>query len=138
MSNTPINASTDIKEIDVAKRFFGPGAIPHVAPVANAENIFLRSLSKSKAKTYKKYLSSESILNRNGYLPAVILSDQLKLIDMTSSSVQYKMDGWGMSPNMDMGYVYGTTSINGKTENYLRIWRWEKGGWKIALEVLRY
>ena len=37
-----------------------------------------------------------------------------------------------------MGYTYGTAIINGKTENYFRIWRNEKAGWRIALEVLRY
>lgn len=137
VSNTPVNSKTDIKKIDVAKQFYA-GAIPHVAPVVNAENYFLRSVAKNKSKAYKKYLSSEGILNRNGYLPAVNLPDQQKLIEMTPSSVQYKMEGWGISENMDIGFVYGTTIINGKTENYLRVWRWEKNGWKIALEVLRY
>jgi hypothetical protein len=37
-----------------------------------------------------------------------------------------------------MGYTYGPTLINGKKENYLHIWRREEGGWKIAVEVLRY
>jgi len=36
-----------------------------------------------------------------------------------------------------MAYIYGRTILNGKTENYQRIWRHEKDGWKIALEVLR-
>ena len=138
VSNTPANSKTDVKKIDVAKQFFPHGTIPHVAPVVNSENYFLRSVVKKKSKAYKKYLSAEGILNRNGYLPAVNLPDQQKLIEMTSSSVQYKMDGWGMSENMDMGFVYGITIINEKKENYLRIWRWEKDGWKIALEVLRY
>jgi ketosteroid isomerase-like protein len=134
--NTPVNSVTEVRKIDVAKKFYA-GAIPNEVPVVKAENKFLKSVSKNKSETYKKYLSSESILNRNGYLPATTPVDQQKLIDLTSS-VQYKMDGWGMSENMDMGYAYGTTVINGKTENYLRIWRWEKNGWKIALEVLRY
>jgi hypothetical protein len=141
VSNTPANSATELKKIDVAKQFYAGEAIqaiPHVAPEVNAENNFLRSVSKNKSKTYKKYLSPGSILNRNGYLPATGLPDQQKLIELTPSSLQYKIDGWAMSPNMDMAFVYGTTIINGKTENYLRIWRWEKKGWKIALEVLRY
>jgi hypothetical protein len=48
------------------------------------------------------------------------------------------MDGWDVSSLPDMGYTYGTTVSNGKSENYLRIWRREKTGWKIAVEVLRY
>jgi len=136
ISNTPPVLATEIKKIDVAKQS-SSGTKQHDSPVI-AENNFLTAVSKDKSKAYKKYLSSKSILNRNGYMPATSSADQRKLLDMTTSSIQYKLDGAGMSPNMDLGYVYGTTTINGKTDNYLRIWRWEKNEWKIALEVLRY
>jgi len=136
VGNTPINKSIDVKKIEVEKQFYA-GAIPHAAPIVTAENNFLKAVAKNRSNAYKKYLSSESILNRTGNLPATSSSDQSQLIEVTPLSIQYKMDGWEMSENMDMGYVYGTTIINGKTENYLRIWRWEKNGWKIALEVLR-
>lgn len=138
VGNTPKNPAIDVKMIDVSKKFLASGAIPHVLPVINVENQFLKAVAKNKSKAYKKFLSEQSILNRNGFLPAANVTDQQKLIDLTSSSIQYKIEGSGMSPNMDMGYVYGTTVINNKTENYLRIWRWEESGWKIALEVLRY
>jgi|KBSMisStandDraft_5_1062788.scaffolds.fasta_scaffold15010_2 hypothetical protein len=136
VTNTPPELATDLKKIDVAKRS-SAGTTKHDSPVI-AENNFLKAVSANKSKAYKKYLSSKSILNRNGYLPATNSADQQKLLDLTTSSIQYKLDGAGMSPNMDLGYVYGTTTINGKTDNYLRIWRWEKDEWKIALEVLRY
>jgi ketosteroid isomerase-like protein len=48
------------------------------------------------------------------------------------------INGSGIASSGDIGYVYGTTIIDGKTDNYLRIWRREKTGWKIAVEVLRY
>ena len=136
ISNTPLNLATEVKRIDVSKQF-SSGATKHDSPVI-AENNFLVAVTKDKSKAYKKYLSSKSILNRNGYMPATNSTDQRKLLDMTTSSIQYKLDGAGMSPGMDLGYTYGTTTINGKTDNYLRIWRWEKDEWKIALEVLRY
>jgi len=136
VTNTPLGLKAEVKKIDVAKRSSAV-AKEHDSPVI-AENNFLTAVSKDKSKAYKKYLSSKSILNRNGYMPATNSADQRKLLDMTTSSIQYKLDGAGMSPNMDLGYVYGTTTINGKTDNYLRIWRWEKDEWKIALEVLRY
>jgi hypothetical protein len=136
VGNTPPNLATEVKKIDVGKRS-SSGATQHDSPVI-AENNFLVAVSKDKSKAYKKYLSAKTILNRNGYLPATNSADQKKLLDMTSSSIQYKLDGAGMSSDMDLGYTYGTTIINGKTDNYLRIWRWEKDEWKIALEVLRY
>ena len=136
VTNTPPGSTKEVKKIDVAKRPSG-GTSQHDSPVI-AENNFLVAVSKDKSKAYKKYLSSKSILNRNGYLPATNSADQKKLLDLTTSSIQYKLDGAGMSSSMDLGYAYGTTTINGKTDNYLRIWRWEKDEWKIALEVLRY
>jgi len=136
VTNTPPGSTKEVKKIDAAKRPSG-GTSQHDSPVI-AENKFLVAVSKDKSNAYKKYLSSKSILNRNGYMPAINSADQRKLLDMTTSSIQYKLDGGGMSPGMDLGYIYGTTIINGKTDNYLRIWRWEKDEWKIALEVLRY
>ena len=136
VSNTPPDLATEVKKIDVAKRS-SSSAAKHDSPVI-VENNFLAAVSTNKSKAYKKYLSSKSIINRNGYLPATNSADQKKLLDLTTSSIQYKLDGAGMSSGMDLGYTYGTTTINGKTDNYLRIWRWEKNEWKIALEVLRY
>ncbi len=138
VGNAPLNSATDVRKIEVPKRFLATGAIPHVLPIIDVESKFLKAVAKNKTKAYKKFLSGQSILNRNGFLPALTGTDQQKLIDLTSSSIQYRVEGSGMSPNVDMGYVYGTTIINGKTENYVRIWRREESGWKIALEVLRY
>jgi len=135
VSNTPVNSSTDVKNVNAEKQLSGP--VPHPG-LLGAENDFLKLAAENKIRAYEKYLSEKSILNRNGYLPAATSSDRNKLIELTPSSIQYKVEGWEMSQLLDMGYAYGTTVINGKTENYLRIWRWGYGEWKIALEVLRY
>jgi hypothetical protein len=132
-----VNSSSDVEEVNSKNKFSGMGPVPH-AGFDNVENDFVKLVSESKTKAYGKYLSEKSILIRNGYLPAVTSSDQHKIIELTPSSVQYKILYRDMTELMDMAYVYGTTLINGKTENYLRIWRWEKTEWKIALEVLRY
>jgi hypothetical protein len=137
VSNSPINSSTEVKKILDEKQLTGNGPFPHPG-IAGAENDFLKLVAENKVKAYEIYLSQESVLNRNGYLPATKSSDQAKLIELTPSSIHYEINGEEMSEYMDMGYVYGTTIINGKTENYLRIWRWEYTKWKIALEVLRY
>jgi ketosteroid isomerase-like protein len=61
-----------------------------------------------------------------------------EFIDKTPSNIQFTVTGAGIASTGDLAYVYGNTLINDKPENYLRIWRKEKQGWKIALEVLRY
>ena len=52
--------------------------------------------------------------------------------------VDYTILGSGIADSKDLGYVYGKLVVNGKTDNYLRIWRRESNAWKIVLEVLRY
>jgi len=104
-----------------------------------AEQSFIDSYRLNKAAAYKKFLSKKSILNRNGlYYPATAKKSQSDRIATTPSAMEFTIVGSGMASGGDLAYVYGNTLINNKRENYLRIWRREKEGWKIALEVLRY
>ena len=135
VDNTPASLTNTVKEITAPKQRSKPTKTPSLV---KAENAFIELFKENSAKAYKKYLSKESILNRNGYAPATSVADQKIIIDSTTSDIQFTMDGWNTSPGMDMGYTYGTTVLKDKTENYQRIWRYEPDGWKIALEVLRY
>jgi hypothetical protein len=132
VSNTVGNLSNDVIKVSALKE---PVKLSDTSSLIATEKSFIELFSRNKAEAYKKYLSKQCILNRMKQAVAVY---QKVLIDSTSSSIQYTIDGWRISPGLDMGYVYGTTILNGKTENYQRIWRHEKNGWKIALEVLRY
>ncbi len=138
VNNTSADSTIEVRIIDIPKQEENGKIIPHIAPLVAADNNFNKLFAQKKSKAYKTWLSKESILNRNGFLPAVISTDRQILIDSTPLSIQYSMNGWGISPVPDMGYTYGTTTINGKTDNYLRIWRNEETGWKLAVEVLRY
>jgi hypothetical protein len=138
VSNTPANTIGDVRIIDAPKQEENKKAIPHISPLVTAENSFNKLFENKKSKAYKTWLSRQSILNRHGSLPAVTSAERQSIIDSTPAGLKYTMNGWGISQVPDMGYTYGTTVINDKTENYLRIWRREKNGWKIAVEVLRY
>lgn len=129
--------STEERILDTPKQPQGTEIIPRT-PLVAAEKDFNRLFEKKKSKAYKEWLSGESMLTRNGFLPAAISSERQLLIDSTPAGIKYTMNGWGVSPVPDMGYTYGTAIRNNKIENYLRIWRREKTGWKIAVEVLRY
>jgi ketosteroid isomerase-like protein len=138
VSNTPSNTAEDVRIIDEPKQEENTKAIPHISPLVVAENSFNKLFEHNKSKAYKTWLSGESVLNRNGSLPPVSRAGWQSIIDSTPAGIKFTMNGWSISPVPDMGYTYGTTVMNGKTENYLRIWRREKNGWKIAVEVLRY
>jgi len=138
ISNTRVNSAENVIRIKTTPYSADSNVITHVFPMVSAENDFLELFAKNKSKAYRKYLSKESILNRNGYLPAASLADRRKFIKSTSSFDHFVMEGWGVSPVPDLGYTYGSTMARGKSESYLQIWRREASGWKIAVEVLRY
>ncbi|MEQ1675178.1 MAG: hypothetical protein ABL876_00675 [Chitinophagaceae bacterium] len=138
VDNIPVHGPEKNIDINAAQYSVNYRTIASIPPLAGTENDFIQLYKESQSKAYKKYLSGASILNRNGFAPAVNNADQQLIINSTPPAAEYKLDGWGISTVPDMGYTYGTAVINGKAENYLRIWRMEKEGWKIALEVLRY
>ena len=95
--------------------------------------------SLERVKWYKLAASkSVYFLNRNGRLPATSNTDRIEMMPDMPKKIDYAIDGSGISKAGDLGYVYGTTVINGKTDNYLRIWKREGKEWKLALEVLQY
>jgi hypothetical protein len=131
-----VNSSINTVEIDVDKQT-GNGRF--VTSLLKAEQNFVSAIRRNTSRAYDKYLSKQfCILCRNNNLPATTKIKQEVLIKGTSSSLKYKIDGYGIASSGDLGYVYGTTNLFGKTDNYVRVWRKEKGGWTIALEVLRY
>jgi hypothetical protein len=134
VNNTPVNIKEEVIKINTPKQ--GVKAMSE-SPLVTVENDFVKLFAENKSEAYKKYLSKESILNRQGHAPATTTTDQQVFIDSTPSSLQFIMDGEGFAQGLDIGYVYGRTILNGKTENYQRIWRHEKDGWKIAVEVIR-
>jgi hypothetical protein len=113
-----------------------------------AEEDFIRQTSKSSYKGYdrktwyQRTISANwgnGLLNRNNHYPSDQLDQWLRIINSDMpAEIKYTINGSFFAPSRDMGVVYGTTLINGKTENYMRIWRKEKDAWKIAIEVLRY
>lgn len=76
------------------------------------------------------------LLNRNGRLPVTKHNALKAAVDSMPVAVAYTVDALGIAAAGDLGYVYGTTVVNGKNNNYLRIWRREGTEWKLALEVL--
>jgi len=103
-----------------------------------AEENFIQSYKADREKAYSLFLSSNSRLNYTGYLPALSATERNALIDSLPANIAYTIVGVASSSKNDLGYVYGTADINDKHEGYLRIWRREDNGWKIAVEVLHF
>ena len=104
----------------------------------HAEAEFIKAYASQGAIAYMTFLSSRSRINYAGFLPATNETDRKALLDSLPREIEYKTLGSVLSPAGDIDYVYGTTKIDEKQDGYLRIWRREKNGWKIALEVLHF
>jgi hypothetical protein len=134
IDNAPACIPGEVNKINVTKTAIRQ---KDTLTLEGSEKDFIKIFNQNPVEAYKKYLSAESILNRTGHSFIVTADGKNNIIENMPSSLQYSVDGWNISSGLDMGYVYGRTELNGKAENYQRIWRHEKGGWKIALEVLR-
>jgi len=105
----------------------------------HAEKKFIKMTAKSVQRAYNYYMSSwYCLLKRNNIEPEASRAANKKAIISVPENIGYTILGSAISSSGDLGFVYGSTVINNKTDNYLRIWRKEKDGWKIAAEVLRY
>lgn len=104
----------------------------------DAETEFLKLWARNPAAAYERFLSRQSLLHRNGAKAAVSPADRQAGIAATPNDITEQMLGTVTAPSNDMGYTYGTATRQGKTDNYLRIWRREHDGWKIAVEMLRF
>jgi len=124
-----------LKKVQTASSNLKPG---DQESLKEAEEEFIRSYLEHKLGAYDKFLSANSRLNYKGFLPAVDEPARKQLLDSLPSNIHYTVVGCGVSPAKDMGYVYGTMTVNNIQDGYLRIWRREKNGWKIAVEVLHF
>lgn len=135
VANTPRYLELGTNKIK-AKKIPGP---PVQEEFLNAEQRFIDIAAQNKQLAYNTFLSKQSIINRNGlFYPAVRRKSRRERIRNTPAHIRYEVGGSGIAPSGDLAFVYGDTQINQTKENYIRIWRKEKEGWKIALEVLRY
>lgn len=101
----------------------------------DAEENFLRLYKTNPAEAYQSFLSSEVILTAEG--TSLEKSATSSRLVTGKGDVSFVFQGGGIAPSGDLGYAYGSATLNGKKETYLRIWRHEPSGWKIALQMVR-
>lgn len=137
IGNTPNFDSTSFSFND-EEIPFTPG---NLANLQEAEERFVQATKESseRIKYYTVVVSRHAfLLTRNGRLPTTVVADIETLMNTMPQTIAYKQMGLGLSKSGDLGYVYGSATVNGKEESYLRIWRREAAAWKLVLEVLRY
>jgi ketosteroid isomerase-like protein len=135
ISNAPVSMDTILQKMEITDPLVKAGTI---ADLKEAENNFIVARKQSIKNAYLQFTSNQVILNRNGLPPARSASEIQNLLDNFSQPIEFTIDSYGIASSGDLGYVYGNTLVNGKMDNFLHVWRKEKDGWRLALEVLRF
>jgi hypothetical protein len=123
------------QKIEIEK--YSAGNNTDEAVLIDQEKQFILSYEKNISDAYQKYGSAKYILNLTGYTPVTSTDSAVVLIKKKSASLRFHPDGAKISPGKDMALVYGSFDHDQVKGSYLRIWRNEKNGWKIALEVIK-
>ena len=116
---------------------YGAGELASKEKISEKENEFIVALGQNMEDAYLKYGSSKYILNMPQFHPVTSRDSAVILLKKTGATLKYHPAGIKISPGKDMAAAYGTIESGSKTGSYVRIWRHEKTGWKIALEVIR-
>jgi ketosteroid isomerase-like protein len=94
-------------------------------------------LGTDPLKTIKKYFSSAFVLNITGHA-AITKNDSLyTILGPIARDFKYTPKEVKLSSSGDLAVVYGKLIYKNTVDSYIRIWRHELTGWKIALEVAR-
>ena len=101
------------------------------------EKEFILSFENNISDAYQKLASTQYILNLTGHQAITSRDSAIILLRQIQPSLKYHSSGSIISSGKDMLAVYGTFGTDNSGGIYLRIWRHEKDGWKIALEVIK-
>jgi ketosteroid isomerase-like protein len=116
-----------------------PGAAR--ADLAKADAELSKAVSEQgAAKAYAAWFSDDARLYRMKAFPVVGKQAILAALPQTQAAYAWKPGASGVSASGDLGYTYGVVEAReGETTkyaNYVRIWRNEAAGWRVALDLL--
>ena len=129
----PLDKNAKILTVDK----YGAGQQGSQEKLSGKEKEFITSFGQNRRDAYLKYGSSTYILNMPHHHPVTSRDSAVLLLNKLGTTLTFHPAGIKISPGKDMAAAYGTFDMGSKTGSYVRIWRHEKTGWKIALEVIR-
>lgn len=127
--------------MDKASKFISANLIADVnineSSLLDLEKKFILDFNKDLQESYVRFCSDTYYLNFSGHTMVAKRDSAVMLIKNHNGLLEYQPAGIKLSPGKDMAAIYGTVRSDGKAGTYLRIWRHEINGWRIALDVVR-
>ena len=111
------------------------------AEINALENKLVNSVNGGgNAKNILPFLSAETRLCREEHLP-ITDKDEIAKYFTQAQNLSYQFTGYKMANAKDMAVTYGSVTINDVpakpvSANYMRVWKKEKDGWKVVLDVI--
>ncbi|RYY67259.1 MAG: hypothetical protein EOO12_01710 [Chitinophagaceae bacterium] len=103
-----------------------------------ADSAFTVLLRTDARAAHRSFLSVTSVLLRTGQSYALTPGQQQKWLKALPQHIEATPQGRLLSPSGDLALVYGTTpNAKGEPEPFVRLWRHEPGGWRLAVVLLR-
>lgn len=108
------------------------------APLEDAEQRFAALARAGDVRSALRALAARDLrLYREGSLPRVGLEAALASGAAESSSRRYDLQGSRLARSRELGFAYGSYSGARDAERgaWLRVWRCEPEGWRVALDI---
>lgn len=115
------------------------GSAPPALDLAKAEERFARDAASGARSAYASHGSERLRFYRNAVPPAVGKAAALASSGMTEERLVWTIEASETSRSNDFGYARGRYALASAPSTplgyYLRVWRLERGEWRIALDV---
>jgi len=126
-----------VKEPQTALFSFQPPRRPGPqTTLIDTERAFSAKFRESPENAHQQYLSVSSALVRKGHPIAFLPGQQQRWLRGLPTGIDSKYLGHLLSPSRDLAVTYGNLFVNGKPEIWVRVWRHEPSGWRLAFEML--
>jgi len=102
------------------------------------ENDFIAQYKQIGNRAFLQYVTNNSWFNVQDQQPWHSVKDIEAGLAQIPTNLQFSIMGGGIAASGNLFYVYGLVTRNGNKENYLRVWGYQPGGWKLLLQVLKW
>ncbi|GAB4091355.1 Cif family virulence factor [Flaviaesturariibacter terrae] len=107
------------------------------ASLLQTDSLFTEALRSNARAAHVAHLSVTSMLCRNEGTYALTPGQQAKWLKALPATIAGSRAGYLLAPSRDLALVYGSmvTPKEGP-QAFVRLWRHEPGGWRLAAEML--
>ncbi|MCE3283613.1 MAG: nuclear transport factor 2 family protein [Chitinophagaceae bacterium] len=131
------NVKTNVKDVSLIELTHKgtPGYDAQRFMLQSEQNFITNYKNRGKA-VYNEVADADIRFLTNGFAPVSMAANMNTALANIPDGIAFEAVGSGVSKDGDLGYVYGYATLNGKKENYMRVWRRVGRKWTLLLQTL--